>query len=58
MVETEPKDIETRAEFLSRLRRQVNWMNETKHSRLLLLCTNQKVRANEVEDLLGAKCKW
>ena len=58
MVETEPEAIETRAEFLARLRRQVHWLNDTKHDLLLKLCTNQKVRGREVALLLGAKCKW
>ena len=58
MLETEPEAMETRAEFLARLRRQVHWLNDTKHDHLLILCTNQKQRGQEVEELLGAKCKW
>ena len=58
MVQTEPDSMETRPEFLVRLRRQVTWLNDNRRAQLLELCTNQKVRAKEVAELLGAKCKW
>ena len=57
VLETAPKDMETRAEFLARLRRQVHWLNDVMHDHLLKLCTNQKERGREIEELLGAKCK-
>ena len=58
MLETEPEDMETRAVFLTRLRRQANWLNDVRRDLLLELCTNQKQRGREIEELRGAKCKW
>ena len=58
MLKTEPVAMESRAEFLVRLRRQVKWLNDNQHDELCKLCTNQKERAREVECLLGAKCRW
>ena len=58
MLATEPETFESRAAFLARLRRQVNWLNDTKRDELLHHCTNQKERAKAVEKLLGAKCSW
>ena len=58
VLETAPKDMETRAEFLARLGRQVQWLNDVMHDHLLELCTNQKERGLEIEELLGTKCKW
>ena len=55
---TAPEDMETRAEFLARLGRQVHWLNDVMHDHLLELCTNQKERGLEIEELLGTKCKW
>ena len=56
---TEPQEMETRAEFLIRVRRAVNWLNERCHDDLLTLCTNQKTRAHEVVHLHeGGKSKW
>jgi hypothetical protein len=55
---TEPEGVETRAEFLARLRRSVNWLNEHKEEDMLNMCTNQKVRAKEVLERGGAKCSW
>ena len=56
--ETAPVEIETRPEFLCRLRRVVNWLNEHRREHALHMCTNQRERAKDVEDLLGAKTKW
>lgn len=58
MLKTDPVAMESRAEFLLRLRRQVKWLNDNQNDELLKLCTNQKERAREVEGLLGAKCRW
>ena len=58
LLKSEPEAMEGRADFLLRLRRQVNWLNDNQHDELLKLCTNQKQRAREVQGLLGAKCRW
>ena len=55
---TAPAEIESRADFLSRLRRTVNWLNENRHEEALRMCQNQKERARDVHKLLGAKTKW
>ena len=52
--ETEPVEIETRAEFFVRLRRAVKWLNHNKADTMQEMCTNQKKRADEVLDLEGA----
>jgi hypothetical protein len=56
--ETAPVEIETRPGFLCRLRRDVNWLNEHRREHALQMCTNQKERDKDMEDLLGAKTKW
>ena len=53
-----PEEIESRAAFLIRLRNAVNWLNNNCREELLHLCTNQKERAEEVNELKGAKCSW
>ena len=58
VLDTTPKDVEMRAEFLTRLRRQVHWLNDVMHDDLMKLCTNQKERGRDIEKLHGAKCKW
>ena len=58
MLSSEPETFESRADFLVRLRRQVTWLNENKCEEMLALCTNQKDRGKEVEELGGAKCHW
>ena len=55
---TDPAEFESRAQFLVRLRRAVNWLNDTQSEMMLTLCTNQKVRAKAVKELKGARCKW
>ena len=50
--------MKTREQFLVRLRRSVTWLNDNKAGLVLELCTNQKVRANDVIDLRGAKSRW
>jgi hypothetical protein len=55
---TEPSRVETREEFLVRLRRTVTWLNENKQEDGAKLCTNQKERAQDCLDLDGARTKW
>lgn len=56
--DTAPADCETRPMFLRRLRATVNWMNKHLRQEALGLCRNQKVRADDVLRLQGAKSKW
>ena len=56
--QTEPDEIEGRAEFLARLRRNVRWLNEHQAEALQEMCCNQKKRAADVLQLNGAKTKW
>ena len=56
--DTAPEDMETRAEFLVRLRRSAQWLNEHRAEQCLHICTNQKARAKDVILLCGAKTKW
>ena len=56
--ETAPEEIETRSEFIIRMRRTVHWLNENRWEDALALCQNQKVRANESKKLSGAKTSW
>ena len=57
-METEPQEVEGREAFLVRLRRTVNWLNASCVEDGLSLCTNQKVRAEAVMALQGARSKW
>ena len=52
---TEPVDFEGRPAFVARLRRCVNWLNESQGDALLTICTNQKLRAKDVIDLEGGR---
>ena len=56
--QTEPKAFENRAAFLGRLRRAVQWINSNQGDALLTMCTNQKLRADDVLKLSGARTKW
>ena len=56
--QTEPVEVECRSDFLSRLRRTVNWLNENKWEEALALSTNQKKRADDILELEGARSKW
>ena len=56
--ETAPEEMETRSEFLVRLRRTVHWLNENAADDALHLAQNQKERAKEVKDLKGARCSF
>ena len=53
-----PEAMESRSEFVQRLRRTVTWLNENSSADAVSLCTNQKVRARQVKSLEGARCKW
>ena len=55
---TAPEEMETRAQFLLRLRRTVRWLNEHMRDNALLLSRNQKARAADVLKLEGARTKW
>ena len=53
-----PTSLESRPDFLKRLRRTVTWLNCNAKQHGKLLCTNQKERARAVKKLQGARCKW
>lgn len=55
---TEPEAVEDRAAFLTRLRRTVQWINDNQADALLTMCTNQKIRAQAVQELKGARTKF
>jgi len=55
---TAPVALESRADFLKRLRRTVTWLNRNARAQAKKLCTNQKERARAVKKLEGARCKW
>ena len=56
--ETAQEEMETRAQFLVRLRRTVHWLNDNAADDALHLAQNQKERAKEVLDLKGARCSY
>ena len=58
LFETLPVSVESREEFITRLRNAISWVNRNKYDELLYLCTNQKQRAQDVEDLEGSRTKW
>ena len=53
-----PPTIETRAQFVLRLRRTVAWLNENAKPEARRLCRGVKTRAGEIIKLKGAKCKY
>ena len=55
---TAPVQMESRAQFLKRLRRTVAWLNNNARAHSKQLGTNQKESARAVKKLSGAKCKW
>ena len=56
---TAPEGVESRREFLVRLRRVVSWMNENWRDDALHLATNQKERARAVlHEVHGARTRW
>ena len=55
---TAPTTLESRAQFVKRLRRTATLMNNNLRDQGRTLCENQKKRAAEVKKLKGARCKW
>ena len=55
---TAPVEIESREQFITRLRTTVTWLNTNRSEDALALCVNQKQRARDLELLDGAKTKW
>ena len=55
---TAPVEIESRAEFITRLRRTVSWMNTNARAHMRALCRNQKKRAAEILKLSGTRCSF
>ena len=55
---TAPKEMETRARFLLRLRRTVSWLDAHRRDDALTVSRNQKARAADVLQLEGARTKW
>ena len=56
--DTMPEMLESRDEFISRLRNAVRWVNVHRRRELLHLCSNQKERAADVLKLDGARTVW
>ena len=54
----ESQEFEDRAASGVHLRRCVAWLNDCKGEHMLMLCTNQKVRARGVQANEGAKTEW
>ena len=55
---TAPEEIESREEFVTRLRRTVAWLNINDWEHAVALARNQKVRARAVLHQEGARTKW
>ena len=55
---TAPEEIESREEFVTRLRRTVAWLNINDREHAVALARNQKVRARAVLHQEGARTKW
>ena len=55
---TAPASLESRPQFLKRLRRTVIWLNTRQRRQGRRLCRGQKRRATAVLQLRGAKCKY
>ena len=56
--EREPTERETREDFIRRLRRAVNVLNDSCRAQGRKLCRNQKERAVQCKTLRGARTKW
>ena len=56
--ERAPQAFESRAEFLVRLRRTVQWMGDSLAGKILEMCTNQHERADAVLMLDGARTEF
>ena len=55
---TAPEEIESRLEFVTRLRRTVAWLNINDREHAVALARNQNVRARAVLHQEGARTKW
>ena len=55
---TAPEEIESRLEFVTRLRRTVAWLNINDREHAVALARNQKVRARAILHQEGARTKW
>ena len=55
--ETMPVEMESREEFVRRLRNAVDWLNRNKKEALMVLCLDQKKRARLVALNKGGRCK-
>lgn len=53
-----PEAAETRADFLVRLRRTVQWMHDNLAAEMMGMCTNQHERADAVLNLEGARTEF
>ena len=58
LAQTMPPWLESRDDFIVRLRYAVTWLNANRHDQLLKFCTNQKERAKDVLALRGSRTKW
>ena len=58
LCETLPVELESRDDFVARLRNAVAWVNKNRRDELLHLSHNQKERANEVLKRKGSRIKW
>ena len=58
LAETLPRAMETRDDFIIRLRQAVVFLNRYRKNRLEELSRNQKVRCKECEKLEGARTSW
>ena len=55
---TAPVEMESRCDFIKRLRCAVTWMNTNARAHMRGLCRNQKKRAAKVLKLKGARCSY
>ena len=55
---TLPEGMESREDFIVRLRNAVSWLKRNRRDQMLYLSTNQKERARDCLLLEGARTKW
>ena len=55
---TAPVEMESRRDFIKRLRRTVTWMNTNARAHMRGLCRNKKKRADKVLKLRDARCSY
>ena len=58
LYETMPADLESREDFVKRLRNAANLLNKNHKDTMIGLGTNQHERANEVLANKGGRCKF